>query len=229
MSCLDFHLVLHPGMRTEYFTDPERGDAPELAAKAENILEHMYRQYVDDCPEFKDFKTGSTITNGGSSKAQSTKKPAGGFFAKAIRATSTTTPGADPFTTRMRSELDKFFSGAYSWSEGTKILDWWKVCCTSSSTRLLIFSFIADVLMLHTSQAHSSEFPVLARIARDILAIPGVSVAVERLFSHCRKTLTEARSSLAADSSAKTVVCKDLLKLGLGDKISYLEGKSTHD
>lgn len=70
---------------------------------------------------------------------------------------------------------------------------------------------------------------MLARIARDILAIPGVSVAVERLFSHCRKTLTESRSSLAAESAARTVVCKDLLKLGLGDEISYLEGKSTHD
>ncbi|KAJ3002334.1 hypothetical protein NUW54_g5902 [Trametes sanguinea] len=65
--------------------------------------------------------------------------------------------------------------------------------------------------------------PVLALIARDILAIPGVSIniAVERLFSSCRHTLRDARSSLSASSASMTVITKGWLKRGLGDNIDY--------
>ncbi|EIM79034.1 Ac-type transposase, partial [Stereum hirsutum FP-91666 SS1] len=68
-------------------------------------------------------------------------------------------------------------------------------------------------------QKHSVDFPVLSLIARDILAIPGVSVAVERLFSHCRQTMTELRSSMASETAAKAVVSKDLLKEGVGKEL----------
>lgn len=79
--------------------------------------------------------------------------------------------------------------------------------------------------LLYHCQEYSPEFLVLSRVARDILAIPGVSVAVERLFSHCRQTMTELRSAMDATTAAKAVVSKDLLKDGLGEGLDYLEGR----
>lgn len=130
-------LVLHPGMRTEYFNDPERGDAPELASKAESILEHIYLQYVDECPEFKDFKSGKLSKD----SRDPTMKKSGGFFAKSIRASSSMLAGnGGSLNARMRAELDKFFSGAYTWEEGTKILDWWKVCGSFNLVFLMVLN-----------------------------------------------------------------------------------------
>jgi hypothetical protein len=69
-----------------------------------------------------------------------------------------------------------------------------------------------------------ADFPVLARIARDILAIPGVSISVERLFSSSKHTLSDSRSSMTAESASKTVVVKEWLKKGFGDGVNYLDG-----
>ncbi|EIW59258.1 uncharacterized protein TRAVEDRAFT_121626, partial [Trametes versicolor FP-101664 SS1] len=77
-------------------------------------------------------------------------------------------------------------------------------------------------------QEHTADFPILSRIARDVLAIPGVSIAVERLFSSCRHTLSDSRSSLSADSASKTVITKEWLKRGFGDDVNYLEHISIH-
>jgi hypothetical protein len=64
---------------------------------------------------------------------------------------------------------------------------------------------------------------VLAHIARDVLAIPGVSISVERLFSSSKHTLSDSRSSLTAQSASKTVVVKEWLKKGFGDGVNYLD------
>ncbi|KAJ3003160.1 hypothetical protein NUW54_g5447 [Trametes sanguinea] len=94
------------------------------------------------------------------------------------------------------SEIDVYFTDVHPCDENGA-LQWWK--------------------------DHAAQFPVLALIARDILAIPGVSIAVERLFSSCRHTLRDARSSLSASSASMTVITKEWLKRGLGDNIDYLE------
>ncbi|GBE89868.1 hypothetical protein SCP_1701940 [Sparassis crispa] len=75
---------------------------------------------------------------------------------------------------------------------------------------------------------HTKTFPILSRIARDILAIPGVSIAVERLFSSSKHTLSDVRSSLVALSGSKTMVSKERLKRGLGANLPYLNGISIH-
>jgi hypothetical protein len=80
---------------------------------------------------------------------------------------------------------------------------------------------------LYLLQKHAIDFPVLARIARDILAIPGVSISVERLFSSSKHTLSDARSSLTAESASKTVVAKELLKKGFGEGLNYLDDVRT--
>ncbi|KII89944.1 hypothetical protein PLICRDRAFT_107806, partial [Plicaturopsis crispa FD-325 SS-3] len=75
---------------------------------------------------------------------------------------------------------------------------------------------------------HASDFPVLSRIARDILAIPGVSVSVERLFSSSKHTLTDSRSSMGVESASKTILTKEWLKKGFGEGLHYLENVSIH-
>ncbi|KAJ7740685.1 hypothetical protein DFH07DRAFT_751407, partial [Mycena maculata] len=50
----------------------------------------------------------------------------------------------------------------------------------------------------------------------DILAIPGVSTSVEHLFSSVKHTLSDARSSMTAETAAVDIVTKEwLLKSGL--------------
>jgi hAT family C-terminal dimerisation region len=76
-------------------------------------------------------------------------------------------------------------------------------------------------------QKHASDFPVLALIAQDILAIPGVSISVERLFSSSKHTLSDSCSSLTAESASKTVVAKEWLKNGFSEGVNYLDNIRT--
>ncbi|TFK80901.1 hypothetical protein K466DRAFT_445739, partial [Polyporus arcularius HHB13444] len=54
-------------------------------------------------------------------------------------------------------------------------------------------------------QTHPTEFPVLRYAARDILAIPAVSIVNERLFSSCKHTISDTRASLTSESASKTI------------------------
>ncbi|TFY75902.1 hypothetical protein EWM64_g8111 [Hericium alpestre] len=100
-------------------------------------------------------------------------------------------------------ELNTYFGGSYVCRDESRALEWWK--------------------------DHSKHFPVLSRIARDILAIPGVSVLVERLFSSSKHTLSDTRSSLMAETASMAVVSKELLKKGLGENVNYLDGVAIHE
>jgi hypothetical protein len=102
----------------------------------------------------------------------------------------------------LATEIELYFSGAYPCSDGN-LLVWWK--------------------------KHAGIFPILSRIARDVLAVPGVSISVERLFSSSKHTLSDARSSMTAESASKTVVTKEWLKKGLGDGVDYLDGCRLHN
>ena len=93
----------------------------------------------------------------------------------------------------------------------------------------MLSSYIyGQLLMTSPSQLYADHFPILARIARDILAIPGVSISVERLFSSSKHTLSDVRSSLSAESASKTVVAKEWLKRGFGEGVNYLDDVRTH-
>ena len=77
-------------------------------------------------------------------------------------------------------------------------------------------------------QKHAADFPILSLIAQDILAIPGVSISVEWLFSSSKHTLSDSQSSMMAASASKTVVAKEWLKHGLSNGIEYLDGQQIH-
>ncbi|KAL2937351.1 putative AC9 transposase, partial [Bienertia sinuspersici] len=55
----------------------------------------------------------------------------------------------------------------------------------------------------------SSKFPVLARIARDILAIPASTIASESAFSAGKRVLDEKRYRLSFESIEMSVCKKD--------------------
>jgi hypothetical protein len=60
-------------------------------------------------------------------------------------------------------------------------------------------------------------------VARDILAIPGVSISAECLFSSLKHTLSNARSSMTAETASVDIVTKEWLKSGLAEGVDYME------
>jgi hypothetical protein len=111
------------------------------------------------------------------------------------------------------SEIEVFFSSAYPCLDGD-VLKWWKVG---------IIFYVLLLLPMTALQIHAVDFPVLACITCDILAIPGVSISVEWLFSSNKHTLSDVCSAMTAESTSKTVVAKEWLKKGLGVGINYLD------
>jgi hypothetical protein len=63
----------------------------------------------------------------------------------------------------------------------------------------------------------------MARAARDILAIPEVSISVERLFSSLNHTLSDARESMTAEMASVDIVTKEWLRSGLAEGVNYTD------
>ncbi|XP_019183659.1 PREDICTED: zinc finger BED domain-containing protein RICESLEEPER 2-like [Ipomoea nil] len=89
---------------------------------------------------------------------------------------------------RKKTELEYYLSGAITEDEGSfDILRWWKV--------------------------NSARFPILSKIARDILAIPISTVASESAFSTSGRVLDPFRSSLTPKIVEALVCTQDWLRL----------------
>jgi len=61
-----------------------------------------------------------------------------------------------------------------------------------------------------------AQFPSLFCLARDILCIPGSAVAVERIFSGGRDTISLRRASLQADTIRILMLVKKRLHVARG-------------
>ena len=81
------------------------------------------------------------------------------------------------------SSVDDYLSYQFETDENFHIIKWWK--------------------------NHTIEFPILARIAKDVLAIPASTVASESAFSAGRRVLDEKRSRLSTKSIEMCVCKKD--------------------
>lgn len=88
---------------------------------------------------------------------------------------------------RSVDEVDEFFRLPQEDWEPTDPIQWW--------------------------HARLKIFPRLARMALDILSIPGSAVAVERVFSGGRDTLGIRRANLAADTIRMLMITKQALRL----------------
>jgi hypothetical protein len=69
-----------------------------------------------------------------------------------------------------------------------------------------------------------SQFPNLSRFARDILTIPGSAVAVERVFSSGRDTISLRHSRLSAPTIRCLMLLKHHLRLKREAAIAELKG-----
>ncbi|CUA67902.1 Zinc finger BED domain-containing protein DAYSLEEPER [Rhizoctonia solani] len=94
------------------------------------------------------------------------------------------------FVEQFDQELQAYFSGNFPCGSGTSTLGWWKVHC------------------LH--------FPTVGHMARDFLCIPASSVSVERLFSQCKLTMSDVRSSMLFETARRRICCQHWMKAGIG-------------
>ncbi|KDN47716.1 hypothetical protein RSAG8_03506, partial [Rhizoctonia solani AG-8 WAC10335] len=93
------------------------------------------------------------------------------------------------FTEHFDRELQAYYSGSYPCTNGTSTLNWWEI--------------------------HHLHFPTVAHMARDFLCIPASSVSVERLFSSCKLTMTDVRSSMSFETARRRICCQNWMKVGV--------------
>jgi hypothetical protein len=91
-------------------------------------------------------------------------------------------------------------------ASGCNIVKWWK-----ASTICLIFHLIYSSM----NQRHSFEYPTLARMARDYLAVPASSTDSERVFSHAKLFGTDRRASLGCENFEAVQILRSALSSGL--------------
>jgi hypothetical protein len=81
--------------------------------------------------------------------------------------------------------------------------------------------FFRTVDMLQKESAGTLKYMVC--VARDMLAIPGVSISIECLFSSLKHTLSDAWSSMTTETVSVDIVTKEWLKSRLAEGIDYTE------
>ncbi|QRV95762.1 Zinc finger, BED-type predicted [Ceratobasidium sp. AG-Ba] len=101
----------------------------------------------------------------------------------------------------MHEELLDFLRGKYPY-DGGDVLVWWK--------------------------KHEVYFPVLSKVARDILAIPATSVSVERIFPRCRLVMSEYRHRMSVQTAREIVTCNSWLQAGLSAHLPEFVTSSNH-
>jgi hypothetical protein len=66
-------------------------------------------------------------------------------------------------------------------------------------------------------------------VARDILAIPGVSISVEHLFSSLKHILSDAQSSMTVETASVDIIMKEWLKSGFAEGVNYTDFIKIHE
>ena len=60
---------------------------------------------------------------------------------------------------------------------------------------------------------NSTEFPIISKLAREILALPASSAENERMFSILRGLITNERTDLSANTIEKIAIARSLMEL----------------
>ncbi|KAF5372244.1 hypothetical protein D9758_004983 [Tetrapyrgos nigripes] len=180
----------HPAFRLRWF-GPAHSDE---YVRAHAIFETAYQTYASMVP---------SGPSGTSLQKPSRDLPANKSFLLGLTKTTSLVsiePGHEktpPPAAPQQSEFDRYISNEGGEGDIEKPLDWWRNHCAP------------------TGKDGVPGFPVIARIARDFLAIPGASVSVERLFSKSRHMCTDLRSSMKAETTTKAMCSKCWLRDGL--------------
>jgi len=72
-----------------------------------------------------------------------------------------------------------------------------------------------------TWQEHAPEYPTLAKIALDVLAIPASSVPCERLFSAAKHIATDHRARLGSERFEELQIMKSVWRSNIHDLAAW--------
>jgi hypothetical protein len=89
----------------------------------------------------------------------------------------------DDLRTRRSTELDRYLDEDPIRAEELDIINWW--------------------------MGNATKYPTLSRIARDLFAVPALSVPSESAFSMARRTINDFRSSLTPETVEALICTQD--------------------
>jgi hypothetical protein len=72
-------------------------------------------------------------------------------------------------------------------------------------------------------KAHEEDYPLLAQVAKDILAIPVAEVGVERVFNMAKDVIGDRRHRLAAKTIQQIMILKDSISHEMDDGLFDLD------
>ncbi|KAF5323187.1 hypothetical protein D9758_018064 [Tetrapyrgos nigripes] len=155
--------------------------------RASIVLEHVFKEYSQSVPP--------KPTGVASPKKPSTRQlPSDDQFLQSLLTIGSSFDEQSSDGVPLASEYERYIGGEGGAGDIKKPLHWWKT---------------------HTGS--KDGFPIISRIARDFLAIPGASVSVERLFSSSRHLCSDLRSSLKAEMTTSAMCSKLWFKQGMFD------------
>ncbi|KAJ1688912.1 hypothetical protein LUZ63_013067 [Rhynchospora breviuscula] len=157
-------------------------DSATFIFNMKNCMNELFKEYVQAHSRMVQNQAGSSTQQLRSSSAPAKLSDIRAGLRDAIRAKKSAEPG-------MKSKLEEYFTEPHdeaSIDDQFDILAWWKV--------------------------KAPKYHVLARLTRDILAIPISTVASEATFSTSGRTLNPGRSSLNDESIEALVCAQDWLK-----------------
>lgn len=181
--------VCHPTLRTDWFLKLGVSDH----ARALTVFKHVYEEYTLSMSPPEDQPTAHNEVD-----SDSDDGILGSAAAHPVMEQNHSHP-------ELQSELTQWIANEGGPGKMHHPLIWWKVClyvCLTTTCKLTGTSY----------QDHAKEFPVIAKMAQDFLAVMGTSVSVERLFSSSRHICRDTRSSLKADSITNLLLAKKWLQ-----------------
>ncbi len=218
-------LVLHPSLRSHWFATTADSDDTAVQegaiSTAETIFKFVAESYLEAPPSPSQTQT-VTRTPAVKPAAKSLSFLASACSFQRVTTTITTTTAKHMPHEELADELKQYLSFEAAPTESQEgdremgeplaedillnPLLWWKV------------SMSFNLGFRNTSighQIHAPKFPIIARMARDYLAIPATSVSVERVFSKSRHICSNLRSSLKEDTVKMALLVKVWIQSGL--------------
>jgi hypothetical protein len=192
-SLCNFHAYLapacHPTLRTDWFLKLGENNHTRVLT----VFRHVYEEYASNMSQPEDQPAACDGFDSGSDN---------GILGSA--AAHPVVEQTHPHT-ESQSEFARWVANEGGPGKMHHPLIWWKVRRHARLIRKLTYVRMAY-------QAHAKEFPVIAKMAQDFLAVMGTSVSVERLFSSSRHICRDTRSSLKADSVSSLLLAKKWLQ-----------------
>jgi hypothetical protein len=179
----------HPTLRTDWFLKLGENNH----TRALTVFRHVYEEYASNMSQPEDQPAACDGFDSGSDN---------GILGSA--AAHPVVEQTHPHT-ESQSEFARWVANEGGPGKMHHPLIWWKVRRHARLIRKLTYVRMAY-------QAHAKEFPVIAKMAQDFLAVMGTSVSVERLFSSSRHICRDTRSSLKADSVSSLLLAKKWLQ-----------------